>query len=196
MNPLQTLIAEAPILPSGAVVLVLAVAAVSVARYRRRRRLHPELPPRLAAGCERLRDVLLPDGLGGALHIDHLLLAPDRILVLDIKCYDGYLFGGVQLETWTQLLDGRSYRFANPLAENELRTSALRSLVPDVPVTGCVVFVGGGGFPKGRPEGICTVQMLEAALAPRAGAARRPRPELLAAWARIQGIAAVEAAKA
>ena len=40
------------------------------------------------------RDLSLPDGMGGEIRIDFLVLSPDAIVVVGVKRYDGMIFGG------------------------------------------------------------------------------------------------------
>jgi hypothetical protein len=44
-------------------------------------------------GARVMRDVNLPDGMGGAINIDYLVLAADAIRVIGVKRYDGMIFG-------------------------------------------------------------------------------------------------------
>lgn len=143
---------------------------------------------------EHLRDVAVPDGLGGVVQIDRLLLASDRLLVLDIKNFEGVIFGGAGLETWTQIVGSKSYRFANPVSQNLIRVQAVRALAPGVPVTGCVVFTESARFPKGLPQGVFTLETLPKALNPEAEGATANHAGapatggLQAAWHRIREI--------
>lgn len=111
-------------------------------------------------GSEHLQQVILPDGLGGEIQIDYLVRMPDRLLVIDLKDMRGVLFGGEQIEAWTQIVERRSYRFPNPLHDNRLRCQAVRELVDGVAVVGRVVFTSQGSFPRGVPEGVSQVETL------------------------------------
>jgi hypothetical protein len=44
-------------------------------------------------GARTLHDIRLPDGMGGEVVIDHLLLAADAILIIGVKRYEGLIFG-------------------------------------------------------------------------------------------------------
>ena len=45
-----------------------------------------------------LRDIDLPDGMGGEIRIDFVVLSTDAILVISVKRYDGMIFGGAQTD--------------------------------------------------------------------------------------------------
>ncbi len=109
---------------------------------------------------EGLRDVVIPDGIGGVLQIDRLLLTHRGVLVLDLRHYEGTLFGAERIDYWTQITKGGSYRFPNPLHENRLRVQAARALLPGVPVQGRVVFTGEGWFAHEPPAGVSRLETL------------------------------------
>ncbi len=111
-----------------------------------------------------LKDVLVPDGLGGEIQIDYLLRLPDRILVIDLKEMQGVLFGAEKIDEWTQIVERRSYRFPNPLHGNRMRCQAVAELVKPAEVIGRVVFTDASEFPRGRPEGVSTLASLTADL--------------------------------
>src|SRR5690606_15067288 len=102
---------------------------------------------------DRLQDVLLPDGMGGQIQVEHLLLTGNGLLVIDVKEYEGVIFAGERMEEWTVIGDGGRGRFTfpNPLGTLYDRVAALRLLVRDVPVEGYVLFASGAKFNKGRP---------------------------------------------
>jgi hypothetical protein len=49
-------------------------------------------------GARRLRGLQLPDGMGGEVIIDHLLLSRDALLVVGVKRFSGLIFGGPQTD--------------------------------------------------------------------------------------------------
>lgn len=134
-------------------------------------------------GVRMLDSVHLPDGLGGEVLIDKLLLAPDAILVVNVKRYEGLIFGGEQTDEWTQVINTRSYRFANPDAFLQLQVNAIRAVVPKVAVRGVHLFTHNARFPKGQPPSVLLLEEL-------VRSARRPRMKdipkpLREAWERI-----------
>jgi hypothetical protein len=121
--------------------------------WRRRRRSTVETT--LAAiALERLRDVFIPDGMGGEIHIEHLLLTVRGILVVNVKPYVGVVFASDRMDQWTAIgPKGRSV-FPNPLSALYDRVAAVRQLVRDIEVAGFVVFPTLADFSKGRPDDV------------------------------------------
>lgn len=108
-------------------------------------------------GARVLRNARLPDGLGGEVTIEYLLLTRDAIMVMDLKRYDGLIFGGSQTDDWTQVINTRSYRFANPDDFLKSHIVAVRTLLPKTTVTGRHLFTSNASFPKGKPENVLLV---------------------------------------
>lgn len=136
-------------------------------------------------GIDFVKDAMLPDGMDGMTHIDYLLLTPSGIVVADLKKYQGILFGAEHIDQWTQVLGQKSYKFANPMFKNELDVMAVRAQLPEVPVTGRVIFSGDGSFPKGRPAGVSVLSTLASDLGVAGssrGARAEPTAELATAW--------------
>ena len=63
-----------------------------------------------------------------------------------------------------QCIGRHKRRFENPLRQNYGHVKAVQAIVPEVPVTGIVVFMDRAQFPKGLPQGITTLSMLRHAL--------------------------------
>jgi hypothetical protein len=141
-----------------------------------RRRLHGHRVRRLLRriGCEYCADLVVPDGVGGVIYLDYLLLTPAGLVVMDVKNYQGVLFGSDNIQNWTQMVKEGSFKFTNPLLQNTLRVQAVRHLVPGVPVAGRVVFTPEGSFPRGRPAGVSMLNSLPDDLAFAPGAALPP----------------------
>lgn len=141
----------------GGVLLALAGAALVFAVWRWRRKDHDlrQLRRILKPFVLDSRDsVFVPDEVDGQVWLDRLLLTQGGILVLDVRRYEGNLFGGEQINEWTQLLGMKRSTFKNPLLNMPTRVQAVKSLVPDIPVLGRVLFTCLGSFPKGMPDGV------------------------------------------
>lgn len=133
-------------------VLVGVAATVLVLRWRKR---GPLLEQALhSVALDRLSDVLVPDGNGGQIQIEHLLLTANGLVVIDVKRYAGTIFASDRMEEWTVI--GRNGRFTFPNPQTTLydRVAALRQLVRDVPVAGHVLFSAEADFSKGRPRDV------------------------------------------
>ncbi len=105
-------------------------------------------------GARALRDIPLPDGTGGEVTIDYLLLTGDALLVVGVKRFSGVIFGGQQTDQWTQVINRCSYKFTNPDNYLQRQIEAVRLLVPGITVTGIHLFSHGASFPKGKPDNV------------------------------------------
>lgn len=114
-------------------------------RLRRKRRIE-------AVSVDHLRDVAVPDGSGGTLHIDYVLLTVRGVLLLDVREVVGNVFGSDPMIEWTVMHAGRRHTFANPQGPLYDRIAALKALVEDLPIEGRVMFGTGSSFPKGLPR--------------------------------------------
>jgi hypothetical protein len=143
---------------------LLAVAVIAVAIWwivRWRSAVNRELQRLLkTVSQDTLIDFIIPNGAGGEIHIDHLLLTSHGLILLDTKDMAGAVFAGEQLDTWSATLLGARMTFNNPIPLLEERTAALRLLAPQVPIESRVLFTNQATFPKGHPEQVATVQAL------------------------------------
>ena len=114
-----------------------------------------------SSGLERMRNVLLDDGMGGLAFFEWLLMSPHEIRVLTTNPRDGIIFAGDRMDTWAQVMGKRTIRFANPLYSMEGLLACLRYHQPKVSTAGRILFMGNCSFPKGRPEGVMTLPDLE-----------------------------------
>ncbi len=147
----------------GIAVGLLALAAggfFGVRAYLRRARRRALLSRLERIAFEAVHQVLVPDGMGGFIHIDHLLLTPRCVLVLDTRRVAGLIFGGDQMSDWT-VMGRRRYTFDNPQPALYDRIAAVKALVGDVPVEGRLVFSNVGKFTKGIPKYVLMLDGIE-----------------------------------
>lgn len=135
-------------------VLVVALAGIVAWRlWGRRGRL--TLSEVLATvAIDRVHDVLVPDGMGGHIQVEHLLLTGGGLLVIDVKAFEGTIFASERMAEWTVIGKKGRFTFPNPLGTLYDRVAALKQLVRDVPVTGLVLFDERADFSKGRPRDV------------------------------------------
>jgi hypothetical protein len=139
-------------------------------------------------GVLALHDVIVPDRRGMT-QVDHLVRAPDAVLVLETKRYS--VSGEVNGRQWVQGFEDSTDRFVlpNPLRQNFRHCRAVEDLIADraVLVRGHVVSAGSARF-----EGeLASVIVLLADLAQLiAGAAPVSQRWLDAAWPKLQAAAA------
>jgi len=154
---------------SGTIVagIVVALALLAIgAWFFWKRRQHSTIGQSLAAiAIEHLEDVVIPDGMEGEIHIEHLLLTRRGVLVLNIKSYEGVVFAADKLDQWTVIGPAGRLAFNNPLPSLYDRVAAVRQLLRDIEVAGFVVFPAGADFSKGRPDDVILPEDLIAAYA-------------------------------
>jgi hypothetical protein len=146
----------------GAALLFLGAASfLGVRAFRRRSRRRSLLArlERIAFGAA--HQVLVPDGMGGFIHIDHLLLTPRGVLVLDTRRVAGLIFGGDQMSEWTVMGRSHRYTFDNPQPALYDRIAAVKAIVGDVPVEGRLLFSNVGKFTKGIPKWVLMLDGIE-----------------------------------
>ena len=135
-------------------------------------------------GARILRDIRLPDGLGGEISIDFLVLSTDAILVIGVKRYDGMIFGGTQTDEWTQTINRHSYKFPNPEHTLLQQVGIVKSIVPTAPVKGMHLFTNNAVFPWDKPCNVWQAKDI------RSSSLRRPKlkdipAELYSMWRQI-----------
>jgi hypothetical protein len=142
----------------GAAFVALVVAGVRAYLARRIERLNQQRIEAIAH--EVLRNVLIPNGSGGQLHLNYLLLTERGLLVLDLFDVPGAVFGGDQMFQWTAIARKFRFTFSNPQSILYDRMAALKLLAGDVPVDGRLVFTTRGDFPKGKPKYVVRIDQL------------------------------------
>ena len=108
-------------------------------------------------GVAVIRNIALPDGMDGKVSIENIVLTAGGIYILPIKRYCGIIFAADNIETWTQVVGKRSYKFPNPLTELDTYVMAVRNLLPEVKVEGRILVTSDASFPKGKPDRVIPV---------------------------------------
>jgi hypothetical protein len=139
-----------------ALVALLAAALVgfSIAWFWLRRRSPPLSRALQDVAIDRLQNVLVPDGMGGQIQVEHLLLTANGLVVIDVKEFEGTIFAGDRMAEWTVIGRRGRFTFPNPIGTLYDRVAALKQIVRDVPVVGFVLFGSGADFTKGRPKDV------------------------------------------
>ena len=170
--------------------LVLLGGAAGFRRWRHSRARRQIAKAVESIGLAALRDIIVPDGSGGHLHIDFLLMTGRGLLVIDLRDVAGVVFGGEHMHEWTVMNSIARSTFLNPLEALYDRVAAVRLLAGDVPVEGRIVFTERSRFPKGRPPKVTQLGALTAeypALGPDAASAAQERCRQ--AWDEISRLA-------
>ena len=146
-----------------AIVAVLTLGAIAGFRRWRHIRARRQLVKTVESiALAALRDIVLPDGSGGHLHLDFLLMTGRGLLVIDLRDVAGVVFGGEHMHEWTVMNGIARSTFMNPLESLYDRVAVVRQLAGDVPVEGRIVFTERGRFPKGRPPKVTQLAALAA----------------------------------
>ena len=115
-------------------------------------------------GLKNISNFRCPDGLGDNFVIDRLLMRPDGISVIVFKQYPGIIFCADNIDEWSQILEGKSYKFKNPLVDLEYQVNAVSACIPGVPVNGYLFFDHQALFPKGHPERVIQLDSIPQSL--------------------------------
>jgi restriction system protein len=106
-------------------------------------------------GYHLINDVTLPTARGTT-QVDHVLLSPFGVFVIETKNMSGWIFGSASQPKWTQLIGRRKYQFQNPLRQNYAHVKAIEKLL-DVPVTtihSLVAFTGEAKAKTAMPDNV------------------------------------------
>ena len=167
---------------------VLLAALVAAGVYLRRR---ASMAARIERALKRishdlLQDIHLPDGMGGHIHIDVLLLTNRGFIVLDVKDIPGTLFGADKMQEWVVMNRRSRHVFRNPLPGLHDRLAVLRTHVRDVHTEGYLVYTENGRFTKGKPSETLMLNELVETLGP----AGEDYPQAFdATWREIRALA-------
>jgi hypothetical protein len=146
-----------PVAGAAAVIALAVWIFLKVREFRRRRGIDAMIA---SVGYEMLKNVLLPNGNGGQIHLNYVLLTQRGVLVADLLDLPGAVFGGEQMLEWTAIGKKRRYTFTNPQHALYDRMAAVKSLIGDVPVEGRVIFTVRSSFPKGKPRNVLRIDDL------------------------------------
>ena len=108
-------------------------------------------------------DLSLPVG-NDTTQIDHVVVSPYGVFVIETKNYSGWIFGDSRSRVWTQTFRQSKHKFQNPLRQNYKHTKAIESFLslPAEYVHSVVVFVGSADFRTDRPANVVYLRELPA----------------------------------
>ena len=73
---------------------------------------------------QRFHDVIIPSS-HGTTQIDHILVSPFGIFVVETKNYKGWIYGSEDQSTWTQVIYKSKHKFQNPLRQTHRHKKVL-----------------------------------------------------------------------
>ena len=88
-----------------------------------------------------LNDILLPTNYDSTTQIDHIVVSPYGIFVIETKNYKGWIFGHENSEEWKQSLLGtkrfgrwssKQHKFRNPILQNAAHARAVKAILKEV----------------------------------------------------------------
>ena len=91
--------------------------------------LNRTLVRELPANYQHYRNLVIPTEKGDFTEIDHLVLSPFGIFVIEVKNYRGWIFGGEKQPKWTVQYFRSRHQFMNPLHQNYKHTEAIKQLL-------------------------------------------------------------------
>lgn len=73
--------------------------------------------------------------------IDHVVVSPYGIFVIETKNYKGSISGSFKSDKWTQNIRGNKYSMPNPIQQNKAHIYALKTVLPAYAQSECVSIV-------------------------------------------------------
>lgn len=103
-----------------------------------------------------LKNVTLTLSDGSSTQIDHIIVSPYGIFVIETKNMSGWIFGDEQQKEWTQQLFKHKFRFQNPLHQNYRHIKALEEVsgLPASAFVSVITFVGDCKFKTPMPSNV------------------------------------------
>lgn len=94
-------------------------------------------------GCYHVIDNVLLQTKRGSTQIDHIIVSPFGIFVVETKNHKGMIFGDCQGQVWTQVLNGRGrFKFYSPVLQNygHIKNLSSQTKIPLSYMQGVIVF--------------------------------------------------------
>lgn len=91
-----------------------------------------------------INDLIIANG-GYTSQIDHIVINPRGIFVIETKNYSGRIYGTEDQQNWTQVLayGEEKHKIYNPLKQNATHIYNVKRIVGNLPIHSLVVFVQG-----------------------------------------------------
>jgi len=103
----------------------------------------------------RFHDIIVPSS-NGTTQIDHLLVSPYGLFVIETKNMDGWIFGSENQAKWTQQFYRKKFSFQNPLRQNFRHIKCLSEYlnVNETHFHSVVFFIGECEFKTDMPSNV------------------------------------------
>ncbi|WP_052749095.1 nuclease-related domain-containing protein [Arsukibacterium ikkense] len=131
------------------------------------RQLHRLLVRDLPVANQHYRNLILQTAQGDLTEVDHLVLSPYGIFVIEVKNYQGWIFGSEHQPNWTVQHFRRKHSFQNPLLQNNKHTAAVKfalslSMHDSSLVKSVVAFSDRAEFRTPLPAQVCYIRQVAA----------------------------------
>ena len=105
----------------------------------------------------RFHNIIIPAS-NGTTQIDHLLVSPHGIFIVETKNKSGWIFGSENQAKWTQTLYSNKYSFQNPLRQTYRQKKILAEFLPveESYIHTVIFFVGDCKFKTQLPSNVIT----------------------------------------
>ncbi|MCG8542390.1 MAG: NERD domain-containing protein [Clostridia bacterium] len=80
-----------------------------------------------------LHDVMISNDKGSTSQIDHVIVSPFGIFVIETKNYKGWILGNEKSYQWAQVIYKKKEKLLNPILQNHGHVKALKALLKDYP---------------------------------------------------------------
>ncbi len=104
---------------------------------------------------QRFHDLIIPTR-NGTTQIDHLLVSPYGLFIVETKNLKGWIFGSEEQAKWTQSLYGKNYSFQNPLRQTYRQKKVLSEFlsIDESIIHTVIYFVGQCTFKTKMPDNV------------------------------------------
>ncbi|MES0371781.1 MAG: nuclease-related domain-containing protein [Mariprofundaceae bacterium] len=82
-------------------------------------------------GATVMNHIQLATKTGDVLHIDHLIITNEQIIVISALGYSGEILGSIRSATWTQDTSQGRHRFPNPVRYHDMAKQTIASILGD-----------------------------------------------------------------
>lgn len=111
----------------------------------------------LGDGYQDIHDLTFYDEYGTT-QIDHIIISPFGLFVIETKNYIGWIFANERQKVWIQQIYKNRYKFQNPLHQNyrhiNVVTKLLKEMIGPEHIHSLVVFQNGCEFKTDIPAGV------------------------------------------
>lgn len=104
---------------------------------------------------KRFHNIIIP-GPNGTTQIDHLIVSPFGIFIVETKNKKGWIFGSAHRAKWTQSIYGNSYLFQNPLRQTYRQTKVMAGFldIKETAIHSVIYFAGDCKFKTELPANV------------------------------------------